>query len=837
MTGGSPGPPVGPGRLTLGSGSEGAEPAGPPTPLAAIPAVVGAASELPRGIRISWFGRPAHGFGPFLRVGRSPTSPYYMLPMLLVVGLTLGFLASVYGEAPLPPGVDPGHWLSASYAYVGLPTAPDPTNQPLYYSPLIFPLLGGLVVLLQSPAGAAFLFAELLFLFFGLSSIHLARRFLLSGPLQVLTVGAAVLCGSTIQMMFWGGYPNLLAFILMNEAMVFLLAFLRSGSVRDGALFYSALTATYFAHELSFVVLIVAAASVAFFLLVFHKVRLGFLFGRVNLSGLAAMAAVIGAYAGATSLAGIAHPSYLSANPGAFTIDEVGEIFRPLGRAPAYFPSGPALILSSHAALLILLGVPFLLLVGLGIAQGLRPDRVDSRLLVAGGWLSGAMVIPAVGFLAHVDTDYTRFVYYFPLPAALFAIIAVERTFQSSLLGTVLPLPPTPGAVPDGPRFRWRRATAGSATFLTSVAVGVVLVGLAGTVTLPTATHYELSATSQAHDQQFLSAASFLKGAQGPGGVFTVPGAARWTEALSNRETFTVGPVWLLFSAFQIANTQETYWALTSQDAVTNNHVVLSYSGFATSVLSQAPMYTVYENGVPFPVVRVLPGSIAVEADAGNGTQVYPAMAGVRPTLSVPGPTPESGVITYRTPVATLVETSEIVSNDSAAIEFLVEPEPGASVSGLQFSLASSQGSVPILESDSVTSLGLSGATLDWSVSGYEGQLPDLLTVPSTLTFSEPPTSVTRTPLLGPSAWTLAFPDPNASRPFLLRLTLATPGADNPTHELPSLMDSGAFVVQQGIRYVLWPNSAYEANEVAYYEAEFGFRPVYSNPEWIVLAH
>src|SRR5262249_54379022 len=147
--------------------------------------------------------------------------------------------------------VDPGHWLSISYSYVGLPTAPDPTDRMLYYPPLMFPLLGFLVVATGNPLVAVDLFAVGLFVGYGLSVAYLARRYIRSGPLQVALVGLAIVSGTTIQMVFWGGYPNLLGFILMNIALVLLLRFVRSHESLDAAGFYTLLGLTYLAHDLS----------------------------------------------------------------------------------------------------------------------------------------------------------------------------------------------------------------------------------------------------------------------------------------------------------------------------------------------------------------------------------------------------------------------------------------------------------------------------------------------------------------------------------------------------------------------------------------------------------
>ncbi|MCI4329543.1 MAG: hypothetical protein L3J80_01570, partial [Thermoplasmata archaeon] len=108
----------------------------------------------------------------FLRL-RAGASAWYLLPMLGLVAFATTLVAFAFAKAPVPPGVDPGHWLAISYSYVGLPTAADPANQLLFYSPLMFPFLGGLVLATGNPLLAADILGVGLFALYGLSTVHL----------------------------------------------------------------------------------------------------------------------------------------------------------------------------------------------------------------------------------------------------------------------------------------------------------------------------------------------------------------------------------------------------------------------------------------------------------------------------------------------------------------------------------------------------------------------------------------------------------------------------------------------------------------------------------------
>jgi hypothetical protein len=765
---------------------------------------------------------------------RAKASRWYLLAMLLIVAVAAGTVAVAFGEAPIPPGVDPGHWLSISYSYVGLPTAPDPTDRPFFYSPLLFPLLGGMVLLTGNPLTAAGVTAVLLFALYGLSSIHLARRFVGNGALQVALVGLAVFSGTTIQMVFWGGYPNLLGFIVMNECLVFLLRFVRSSKGWDGAAFYALFGLCYFAHDLSFAVLVASVVTITIFLLLFRKVSLRFVFSRVNLIGAALLAAVIEGYGLLTSHFGIPHPSYFKANPEAYVIDEVGEIFAPLAKAPAYFPAGAKVFLPAHLTAVLLVAAPAVAALIILLLRRWAPKRVDIPLLFAAGWLAAALAVPGAGYLAHVETDFTRFLYFIPLPFALLLLLCVERLFAARRLKTTLARSAelgegALGRLPQTIRPRRRPTPKMVANVVVAVALAVVFL----TVTAPVAFANERAGTHTAHDQSFIDATAWLKSSDVAGNVLTTPSAARWTEGLSERNAFDVGPVWLLFDPFQIDDAQDSYWALTSQYAVTNNQVALAFSGFATPELSQAPMYTAYIEGVPFPVLRVLPGTLAVNVTNSTGTQTESLDGAVAPVLAAPVGNSDSA--TYSSPGATLVETATASPDGSAEIVFTITPDPHQSVNSFAFTLGGPPPDSSTLSTDKPGGVQPSDGSLTWWVNGKLGQYPTRQNVTTTVTY---PTGGTFTPhpiLTGANTYALSFPDPNGSRPYVLAMHLSTAGTSNPTDNLPASLSTLAFLETNGIHFLLWPTNSQGLVEIAYYEAAFLFYPVYTNSEWTIL--
>jgi hypothetical protein len=751
--------------------------------------------------RSIWWAPPPAPVGP-----KEPrASRIYLLPMFGILGLILGLVLFEFTSHPLPPGVDPGHWLSTAYAYVGLPTAPDPANRPLFYSPLMFPILGGLVWLTQSPPLAATILAGLFLAGYGLTVIHLARRFLRTGVVQVAFVGVALFCGTTLQMLFWGAYPNYLGFIFLNEALIFFLLWVRERRSRDGALFYAALLLAYFGHDLTFMVLVASIALSAIFLLLFRKMS----------------------------------PRFFS-NSSAYFVDEIGEIFQPLGHDPAFLLPGPIVYVSPRVAVAILLSATVISLVVFALVHRFRPDRLNARLLITGGWLSGAAAVPALGYLAHIDTDYTRFVYFLPLPFILLAAESFEQAFaRLTPLGAPEPVRPPPRPRGDRGRYRPRpyREARGSPAVAASV-VGLLLTVLFFSVTVPVAQANEAAnAGGFGHDAQFVQAAEWLGQNPAPGAVLCEPGEARWTEALSDRSEYTVGPVWLLFDTFQIYNAEETYWAANSEYAVTNGQVVLSYSGFNTTVFSQAPLYTAYVQGVPFPVLRVLPGSISIVAagPGGASARTVPALGGASPLLNVSASDGGAGTIIYRTAAATITEAGFVDTGGNARIQFLVQPAPRVTVRSLSFALDGIPFGALWLQHDRVTGLSYSAGQLDWNVTGPLGQYPSPWTARTTVAFSEAPAQTLTGALPAGGLWQGTFPDPNGSAPYELTLYLSTPHTSNPATALPRVLASSEFLASQSIQFVLWPTSpAYQA-QLYYFEQELGFRPVFQNSEWMVL--
>lgn len=781
-------------------------------------------SARPRG----WLVSPGDG-GPPVRAGR-----IYFLPMLAAVAAVVGLLVAEFLRAPLPPGVDPGNWLSISYSYIGHPTAPIPANRPFFYAPLLFPFLGGLVSLTGSPPVAASAMAAILLAGYGLTVIHLARRFLRVGAYQLAFVGLALFSGTTLQMLFWGAYPNFLGFITMNEAILFFLLYVNRGRTIDAVAMFAAVGLTYLGDTLSFVILVVILATSVLYLLLLRQIRLSFLWDRRNVAGAVALGLLYEGYARITAAAGIAHPSYLNSNPPAYHIDEIGEIFSPLGHAPTLFPPGAALQLSPGLATLLLLLVPVAALAGLVVVRHLRPVFVEPRTVLPLAWISAAAAVPALGYLARVETDYTRFLYFLPLPFLLIVGLALEHGTEGWFAAVPRPSDHWPGAPPYAPGSA-RRALRDRRRRRERLAVGLVTIVLIGsflTTTLPVAQAQERVNAGRGHDALFVAAARFVQGYPAAGNVLAPSTISRWLEALTGRNAITSGPVWLLFDPTQIVQTQEAYWAFCAVDTYTNGQVALSYSGFNTSVYDQAPLYSAYVDGIAFPVLRLLPGALTLTVLTPHGPRTYSAYGPGPPTLELTG---SGGAIQYTTPVGSLVESASIGPGGSATIGLTVRPGPGIDVLSIGVALAKPADGDPGLDRTVITNLTDAGGPIVWTVRGSLGQYPAPEYVTTVVTPSEAATSEGVGSGGGVANWYGSFPDPAGRAPFQLELNLTTAHTSNPSRTLPDPISTAAFLAAHSIRFLVWPNAKYSAGELVYYEATFGFRPVYENAEWVVL--
>jgi hypothetical protein len=716
-------------------------------------------------------------------------------------------------------------------------------GSPYSYSPVIFPIIGLIELNTGSPLTTGFVLGGFLLTVYGLSLVYLGRRFFVSGPFQLLFVGLGLLNGTVLTMLFWSGYPNLLGLALLNVTLVALLAFLRSRSTTRGLALYGAASLLFLTHELTFVIFVASLAVVALLLIAEDRRWFAMILSSGNLLGLLLLGSVVVGYVEITRRLAIAVPGYVGSNPAAFYIDNIGEYFRPLGTAPIFFPMEGAVTMSPVASLALLGVAALLVMAGLALLAHYRPALADVRAFIAVAVMIGTLLVPVGGYLVHVDTDYTRFVYFVPLPLSLLLTLTAERAFARRRIPQGAPsvIPPASPMGPPRPPRRQRITREGYATG----AVVLVLVLILTNVTIPVALAAEQANTGTSHDSEFLAATSWLANNPQPGSVLTTQGAVRWTEALTARGAFDIGPTWLLFEPWQIVNAEESYWALNSAYAFTNNLNVLAYSGFnlsSASSLSENPMYGAYMDGIQFPLVRFsAAGLSALASPAGpaNATWVPAWGTGSTPVLSFPNKTPEASVV-YSTADYTLFENGTVPLVGPSWVNLTVVPHEGATVADLNVSLLAPSTGVSLLHPP--TSAGVSlveptaaGATLHWSDKAVLGQLPNAQPISSTIHVAPGPTQTILSNSSKPNSALMEFQNPAPAEPFTVTLAFSTAGVGNPAVTLPSEMFGSSFLAVHNIHFLLVPNQVGFAQTENLYRLVYHFSVVFQNSEWVVL--
>ncbi len=439
------------------------------------------------------------------------------------------------------------------------------------------------------------------------------------------------------------------------------------------------------------------------------------------------------------------------------------------------------------------------------------------------------MITPVGGTLAGVGTDYPRFVYFLPVPIALVVAVTLDTV--------VLRWTAAPGRASESSaetRYATRHEPSRAALAAGYLSVGVVLILLFANVGAPTATSVEAGATGTTHSSQFLAAADWLAANPTPGSVLTLQGSARWTEALTDRGVYDAGPTWLDFEPWQIVNSQSAFWALNSRYAVTDGSAIVSYTPNSTTILSQSPMYSVFDQGVIFPIVRVLPGAMNVTVVTANGTMTDSGSSWGPPILTV-NTTTGVGTIAYSDRWLRATIIGALGPLGGATINITVAPVHGDSLSQLSVAFGSPPAGVALMHPPTSQSVVPSGAGFSWLSTGTLGQLPSRATLTTSGEFVPSPASSSVSLFPANVTLTSNFLIPPGEPSFTVSVSLTTPGAGNPGISLPLVLDTEGFFQTHDIHFLLISTGNIYSPTIAFFESAFGFTTVYLNSQWEVL--
>ena len=220
-----------------------------------------------------------------------PAQPWWQNDWVILAGVLLGFAVyrfAVLAADPGPPGSDAGNWLAFTRDLFGRHVK---SAQSMYF-PGTLVILKALLVFLPDLAALKVL-AVASSLAIGVPFYFLARS-VCSRPTAVLLCVLLLMAGFLLEMMVWGGYPQLLASAYTLAAFYFVDRWLFEGNRKD-AVYAAAFTGLVaFTHH--FLLLMLVASMVFYAPLVAFRLRaqlLTFAKRGLTVSGLAAAACLI----------------------------------------------------------------------------------------------------------------------------------------------------------------------------------------------------------------------------------------------------------------------------------------------------------------------------------------------------------------------------------------------------------------------------------------------------------------------------------------------------------------------------------------------------------------
>ncbi|HKV90060.1 MAG TPA: hypothetical protein VJQ43_02555, partial [Thermoplasmata archaeon] len=601
----------------------------------------------------------------------SPATAYWGGATALSVAAAI-VLVLVFRETPVPAGGDPGNWVATSLAYIARPYPGQ--LYPLGYPPIVFPLLGGAVLLAGGPVAGVELFAAGLMVAFGLSVAALAATIVRNRVVALGLVAFVLADPAVLAMFFWGAYPNLLGFVFLHLALVGLIRAGQGHTTTGAAQFWGFFALATLSHSLVGIVLgLTTALYLGLGLSVplarsgelLERARRGTLdapgvagralFGsRGGRAGLMIFVAFVGGYYGLTYLAGVPHPYYLASDP-------VG--FRLLSMSGAFEALVPNVVVQPSLVLALLATGCLLAIVAFALVRDHRPRWLTSSSVLLLAWPLAVSLLFIGGYLAQIVTDYHRFGFFYIVPVGLLLAYLLDRGWVARPARA--PDVESSGSLGELPRRRLPRFVLDASArrpLVFGAFATVILVTVVDTATIPALAHDEASFTRVGHDQAFLDAVRAIQTSGTSGGILTVAGADKWVRGLTGENAFApYSTDDYLFYPSQRVDSQLSYYALSSHYAMTNGLVAASIRAVHPSQSDGIPDYSVYVLGTPRPMLRLPPSDVRVLVhDASNGS-TFATNLTKEPSVVLPNSLADPMVVRYGEPDYTLTVAISVV--------------------------------------------------------------------------------------------------------------------------------------------------------------------------------
>jgi hypothetical protein len=747
--------------------------------------------------------------------------------MALLIGVAVAALLeyAMMGR-PVPAGGDPGQWLSTSYAYVGLPY--PSWIIPGQYPPMLFPLLGALVLIAGGPIPGALSYVAVAAILNGVSLYFLARS-LTRRRSTALIAEAIILANPTLlSMFFWGFYPNLLGFVFLNLCLGFLIRFIRSRRPFHLYMFWVMGAAAILTHSLVGLILVAVAGLLVLLAVSVRALPREFYRSRAAVLGFLSFLGSVGGFYATTALLHVPHPNYLQSGAFSHVRNGTAAIFNLVIR-----PFVPGVKVSAGSAVTLLWVLSALLLLyacGLWLFQR---KRMTLGTLTTIALALGPLLLAGIGWEAAVVTDYSRFSYFLVAPLGLGIALTLDRFLTS--IGYQSTVPATTGSSAPTPQRRWtldgNRAALPTGTVVLVWFV-LVVVGVATFVSDASLPKYEKETTALGHDRAFLGALHLIEASKIRGTVLTVPGVAKWTRAILVRDAYFPNvEARYTFDPTHLVDEEETYFALTSRYVATDGEVAVSSLGTNLSSGSQSFEFQPAYYGSFTPALSLPLSNLSVAVGrAGTVTTERVTTGGVVDLAPVG---PSSFSMTYVETGFTLNVTAFVIQGSpEATLQLVATAAPGYQVQGIAGNLTA-KGPLAAGTSDGsfVATPGRYGTALATTVNVTPAYALKLVTTgnhPARPNLAE---------------FRLATPVGSKGRQIEVAFRFTTPGAADLVPGLPPLLTTDQVWGNWTVRFVLYTagtgGEGYLANllpnEVSYLEDEYGAKVYGRSGGWVVL--
>ncbi len=743
-------------------------------------------------------------------------------------------------QAPVPPGGDPGEWIAGSYQFIGQP-------YPSWYSnsdspPLLFPLLGALIVLGGGPIPAARLFEIVEATLLG-GSTYVLGRSLTRHPVTALVIEAFVLLNPTLDALFFSGaYQYLFSFVFMNLTVAYAIRFVRSKRNFHLAAFWLSATAAILSHPSMFAEIpgvIVLMGALFLWLRQLPKELITRWTGRIG-------AAVFGGTAVAwyvllPRLVGLHQNSFLLKN-GYFAVIEhtIGVVFASV--VDPWYPKWFLLPTQTLQVFVLLLAVGGL---GVVLLRLLRPTWLTPPWIAVLAWGLAQIVFAYVGFKLQIVTPYVRFGDLLVLPLVAAAGMALEGTVFFASTVVEKPDPPPPMR-PRRRRVLWRRLRTSPrwtvvVPSLLCVSVLMVLGFYVDGETAPNFQRLESGGTRIAHNASYLQMIGFINNASISGTILTMAHATSWTRALTHRDVYAPFLPGYALNQPHILIDEEVGFSLNYRYAVTNDLVAFASYGYTQPYSTALPLYEASYFGLFFPVLRVLPQSLVVN-ESGLLVPLVTANS-PPPTFLLPGPGGSTfGIILAGHGVTVTILATAVPGTSSGTISITANATGPLNLTGLSAGLRPGVG----LRSW-YNETGGPGA-FDWKLAGIFSAYSYTTAVVSPANALLPLAATRNTTAPSSSGVNLTVAPSGApsgsesGRSLSVTIALSSPFSTNFINSLPTFISAGAIwdslhaglFVYEHAAVPRLVERAVNPFQLSWLQAEFGMTLLWTNGDWQV---